>query len=116
MTLGTDIYAALQALASGRVYPLIGPPGAVAPYIAWQAIAGEADYHVRGPSGLHRTRVQIDIWAATYAAAQSLADSARTAMRASTAFSVAGEFDLPDDYDPESDTYRVSLDLVLWHG
>lgn len=116
MSLGTDIHAALQALAGGKVYPIIGPPNAATPYLVWQVVAGEADYHVRGPSGLHRTRVQVDAWAATYAAAQTLIDGARTALRASTAFSVSGEFDPADDYDPESDTYRVSLDLVLWHG
>lgn len=115
MSLGTDLYTALQALAGGRVYPVLAPPTCAAPYLVWQVIAGEPDYHARGASGLQRTRVQVDAWADTYAAAQALIASATTALRGSANWAVAAEYVNPDDVDPETGHHRASTDYVLWH-
>ena len=57
-------HAPLTALVDNRIHWLELPRGvSLRPYVILQEIGGQDDYHSTGSSGLHSTRVQIEIWA-----------------------------------------------------
>lgn len=101
--------------AAARVYPLIRPQGAALPAVTFQRIDTQrlATTSLSGHNSKIRCRMQIDCWATTYAAAQSLFDAVKAAMLSATAFSAlnAGEHPL---YEDDTKIYRVTSDWSCW--
>jgi hypothetical protein len=65
--------------------------------------------------GLFATRIQVDWFTVTYAQAQTLKASARTAM--ASAFGNAAKENLSFDlYEDEVKLHRVSMDWSVWHS
>ncbi|QBF32146.1 DUF3168 domain-containing protein [Thalassococcus sp. S3] len=66
-------HAPLRDLVGGRVHWLRQPRDAEGfPYVNLTLVSDLHAYHMEGPSGLHRTRVQTDTWAETYGTATSV--------------------------------------------
>ena len=66
--------AALSAAVGGnRVYSITFPQGTDAPSVLMTRISGLGEFHLRGPSGLNRNRVQLGAWAPSVAEACELA-------------------------------------------
>lgn len=120
--------AAISALVSTRVYPMLVPQGATYPAISYQKISGN---HVRALSGstagLANPRIQINCWARTYSAAKSLAEQVRLAMdgyagsMGSESVNACFLMDERDQFEPspgnEADRlYCTQLDFEVWHG
>lgn len=56
------IYELLKTYASGRVYAMLAPQNATAPFIVFQEIDSERWRSINGPSGVAQATFQIDVY------------------------------------------------------
>jgi hypothetical protein len=113
--LTSDLLAALAgtAGAGSRVYALHVPQkDATYPAVVYQVISDSPTTSLVGSRKPDRVRVQVDAWAATYAAARSLHAEVRTKMEAAAYQGMLA--DVRDDFEPEAGLYRVSADFFCW--
>jgi hypothetical protein len=99
--------------AQDRVYPQIAPDNVERPYIVYQRVTQNVENVLSGRTGLINTRLQVDVYASTYAQAQQIATA------------VAGLMDgwaLPnvqilaqDIYESDVKLHRVMADYSIWH-
>ncbi len=99
--------------AQDRVYPQIAPDNVERPYIVYQRVTQNVENVLSGRTGLTNTRLQVDVYASTYAQAQQIATV------------VAGLMDgwaLPnvqilaqDIYESDVKLHRVMADYSIWH-
>lgn len=112
-------HAAVRAQADTRIYPLVIPqdPPPVYPGITYQRITSDHVASLQGHSGLVDARVQIDVWALSYAGAKALAREVKAAITEPGADKLGGLLltDL-DDYEPDTRLYRVSMDFSIWYS
>ena len=116
MSIQTQLFAQLQSIFTGRFYPAIAPDKTALPYGVYSRISAveQATLDSNGGEGNNiNTRLQIDIYAATYLAAQSAAQSVKTAMKSWTVTNIVDSEQ--DFYEPETKLYRVMLDFSAWH-
>ncbi len=111
---------AIAAVVTARVYPVRLPQGIKDASIVYSRISAQGDHHMQGPSGLARVRMQIDCYAQTAAAANSLANLVKEAIDGHSgsmgSVPVQGVFfeserDLP--FDDVSGMYGVSRDYFI---
>lgn len=120
---------AISAKVEGeRIYPVRIPQGVNGTSIVYNRISGQGDHHNQGPSGLARSRVQIDCWAKTADAASTLANLVKDRLDGWQGdmeygsssprefVNVPGAFfeNERDLWDPESEMYGVSRDYFIW--
>lgn len=125
-----DMQAALRArlvaaatLAGSRVYWLDRPQGTDLPSITLQTVSGDRPQHMAGFQGTRSSRVQMDVWAASYSAARQIMDAAVAAIapkNTSNGIEFGRTF-FEDERDfterLETQTiYRTSVDLIVWHS
>lgn len=116
------ITALLAGIAGGRRFWVRAPQGTALPFVVMQRISGIRDYVNSGPSGYVESRVQFDIYADTYTAAQVEARALVSALSGHSGGGVQGVFidserDLPaSDTGEVSQLYRVSIDARVHHG
>jgi len=95
------------------------------PACVLQRITGLPGYHTKGPDGLVKSRVQIDVWGETYTSCKAAARSIISAISgysgevSGTKFQgifIDGNRDMPDeDNDANNRLFRVSIDALIWH-
>lgn len=115
----STIQEQLVALLSGNtdagteVHPMTAPDGTVPPYITYQRITADEEPVLSGSSGLTNTRVQIDIYARTYAQVQTIAAQVDALFAAWSVQNVS----LPaqDLYEDAVKLFRISADYSIWH-
>lgn len=117
--------AAVIALISNRVFPGAVPQGAPMPAIVLNVLTGAPLYADDGECGLAETRVQIDSWADSYAAAKKLGRAVHQALSAFDGTVNGVEFQsvtLEDERDLRESganaaeyRYRNSRDFIVWH-
>lgn len=104
----------MAGVASGRVHPRGSVDSPLAPYVTYFRVAGVDEIILSGSSGLVNTRMQIDGFATTYAEAQSLAATIKSALKGWEIQSVInGEQDL---YEDDTKLHRVLIDVSIWHN
>lgn len=120
----------VTALVGNRVTWLARGQASALPAIVLSRVTGLPDYTMAGPSGLVMSRVQVDCWGLSYAAAKTAARAVKAALsglggeHGGITFGgmfVEGE---RDDFDSGSNVqtgaaeryYRTSLDFIIWHG
>jgi hypothetical protein len=87
MTVESDIYALLNPLVSGRLFPDVAPAGTVAPWGVYQQLGGEASTLItRTVSAKQNGRFQVSFWAKTRSEAAALALDAEHLMTLATDF------------------------------
>ena len=70
-----------------------------------------------GATGLARTRIQFDAWAADYSTAKSISDALRAALHGSQRWGagrvswIENEW---DEYEPDLEQYVRILDVIIW--
>lgn len=135
MAMEEDLRALLLAAAGvssalgTRVYWLEREQGGVLPAAVLRTVGAQPDYAMDGETGLHRHRVQVNVYADTVATAKSAAraiEAAASGARAtqgSTEFRgifVDGGFDdriSPTVRSPEADRpFEIRLDLIVHHA
>ena len=114
MTVETDVYDALtgDGTISGqvgtRVYPAISPPAVTYPLIVYSTISAVPN----GSNGCVRTRIQLDVYAATYAVVKTIRGGVQALADATKNWTyVEG----PDDYEDEEEVFRQVIDLIIQH-
>ena len=114
--------AGVTALVGTRVYPGARTQGSALPALVFNRISGVRDYTMTQASGLVESRVMVDVWAASYGAAKTLARAARAALSGiSGTFSgieiqgvfLDGERDSFEGEAPKR-LFRVSMDFKVW--
>jgi hypothetical protein len=114
--------AGVTALVGTRVYPGARTQGSSLPALVFNRISGVRDYTMTEASGQVESRVQIDAWAVSYAAAKTLARAVRACLSGikGTYSGVAiqgvfldGERDTFEGEAPDR-IYRVSMDFNVW--
>ncbi|MGG7567901.1 tail completion protein gp17 [Rhodovulum sp. DZ06] len=109
----------VSALAGTRVWPLRRPQGSDLPAVTLRRISGAPLQSHDGPASLARARVQVDVWAHSYAAAKALRGAVAAVLDA--AATPAGEIravrrlDERDLSEADGRLVRISLDFELWH-
>ena len=106
-------HAGLSALVGTRVFPVILPQNVTLPAVRYQRITGGQVTAHSGYTGLENPRYQIDAWANTFDAARAIAKQIRLAMTSATTFTAIVLTDF-DDYEPEKNLFRISLDFSVW--
>lgn len=102
--------AGVTALVGLRVAPLLSAQDTTLPAITLQRISLVPQNHLTGDGDLDAARVQLDAWATTYAEARAVADACRTCLQAAN-----HQLELEsDDYDPDTQEYRVIQDWSVW--
>jgi hypothetical protein len=71
---------AITTLVGTRIYPLLAPQGAAAPYLIYQRISGERVRNFDESNQSAQPRIQIDAYAETYTVARQLAAAVRAAL------------------------------------
>lgn len=108
--------AAITAITSARIYPVILPPGTAAafPAITYLRVSGDRIYSLSGYSTLENPRMQVDCWSTSFETTKGLADEVRQAMDNATAFASILISD-QDLYEDEMKLYRISMDFSVWN-
>lgn len=97
---------------AARITPVVRTQGFIAPAILLQRISTTPTNHLRGSGSLDANRVQLDIYAETYAEALAIGIACRAALTAAGHF-----FQLElDAYEPEPapELYRVTQEYSIW--
>lgn len=91
-----------------RLYPFgEAPQGVSLPYAVWQVVNGSPENFLSGRPDIASYRLQVDVYAATGAAARSVADALEHAIELQAhVVSYNGE-----DRDKETRNYRSSFDV-----
>lgn len=106
----SDLFAALSATFATRLYPVIAPQGVARPFGVYNRVSAiPATIHA---DGAIETRIQIDVYADTYSAAVTLADSTATAIKNAGFSSV--QMNAVDEYESNTKLFRVILEFTFW--
>jgi hypothetical protein len=117
------------AVGGDRVSPLVLDQGDRGPSIVYTCVSAVGDHHMQGASGLAMARMQLDAWAETPDAADTLARLVKTRLdgyRGPMGFAgsppgpgvqVQGVFfdNIREDYEAALQLYRVSADYLVWY-
>ncbi|MBU1567715.1 MAG: DUF3168 domain-containing protein [Proteobacteria bacterium] len=112
MAIEGDVKDVLDSLVSNRCYPVVAPDNPTRPYIIYQVITNVPNVLLDGPGGLERRRMQIDIWAETYASQKSLEAQVFSAMAAATFSNIP--LMAQDSYEPETKLFRSIMEFSIW--
>lgn len=115
--------SAVAALAGERLFWNVVPQKTAMPYVRMQTVTDLRPQHLAGYDDGRETRVQVDVFAATYAAARALAEAIIAAMAAPATISdvrfgrtrAEGPRDLGEDATGGF-VHRLSLDLIIEHA
>lgn len=116
-----QITTLLASVAGGRRFWGRAPQGVALPYIVLQRISGIRDNLMSGPSGYVQSRVQFDVYAATYNTARATARALVAAVSGHRSGTIQGIFidaerDLSAaDTGEVSHLFRVSIDAQIHH-
>ncbi|MBI4291324.1 MAG: DUF3168 domain-containing protein [Betaproteobacteria bacterium] len=116
MTVETDIFTALKALVSSRVYRDIAPANVTTlPRITFQQVGGLGVNFVDPTVPSKKNcRMQINVWHSSRDEATELARQVEDALRAYTALqtTVLGSF--VSVYEPDTGLYGTMQDFSFW--
>lgn len=107
--------AAVAAVVSTRIYPVVLPQDVALPAISYSRISGGQINSLTGYSNLESPRIQVDVWGETYSSVKSLAADVHTAMDGATTFGALLESDM-DMYEDDTKIHRVSMDFIVWNN
>jgi hypothetical protein len=115
MSVESDLFSALQALTSGRVFPDVAPLTTAQPYITYQQVGGESVAFVEnGIPSQKNARVQINIWGATRSSVSALALQVEAALMTATAFQARPLGSPMSTYDGDMLIFGAMQDFTVW--
>jgi Protein of unknown function (DUF3168) len=110
-----QIYALLQGLVSGRVFPDVAPENTVRPYCTYQTVGGQAvNFLKQAAPGASNARVQINVWADTRGTASALARQIEDLMRAAPGMQVTVEGAPVSIYETDTRLRGTMQDFSCW--
>ena len=99
--------------AQERVYPQVAPDGVASPFIVYQRVTENVENVLTGRTALINTRLQVDVYATTYAQAQQVATAVADLMAGWALPNV--QILAQDIYESEVKLHRVMTDYSIWH-
>ena len=108
-----DIFTALSTLAGGRVFPNIAPNNVQKPYVVYARVSSAPENTLADGAPIENTRLQVDCFDTTYAAAVVLAETVKAAIKSSAITHVL--LLEQDQFEPEALLHRVILDFSIWN-
>ena len=114
-TIQEALCSQLNGVASGGVFPLTAEQNVAPPYIVYTRVPSAIENTLSGNGNppINNTRFQLDVWASTYAQAQSTAAAVRAAMQSWSVQNV--QLMEHDEYEPDVRLFRVIMDFSVWH-
>jgi hypothetical protein len=102
MTMESDLQTLLKTQCD-RVFADVAPVGTAKPYVTWQAIGGRSLRNLDGSASDKRhTVMQVNVWASSRPAANTLIRSIEDAICASTDFITTVEGEPLSTYEPDT--------------
>ena len=124
-----DFQSALRARISsvighGRVYWGAVPQGTAGSYVRLTTVSDQRPLHLKGYTTSRETRVQMDVFAGTYAEARQMSETIIAAVERPEAVGAVqfgrtraeGPRDLGEDVTGGTYIHRLSTDLLVWHS
>jgi hypothetical protein len=97
---------------TATIYAIVTPQGTPLPYVTYQRVANNVENVLSGLPPIENVRMQVDVWAATYAGAQALKQSIIAAMQTWTVQNVLiSDYDM---YEQDVQVFRVLLEFSIW--
>lgn len=114
MSMESDLSALLKGICA-RTYPDVAPANAVAPWITWQGIGGQATRFLDNSAADKRhTLMQISVWSKTRAEALALIRQAEDALCASATFYAGPQGEPKSTYEPDTKLYGCLQRFEIW--
>ena len=116
--------AALVEGGVARIHWVKVPQNSPVPYVRMQTVSDPRPQHLKGYQANRETRVQVDVFSASYKQARSLAETVVATMAEPTTVAgvrfgrtrAEGPRDLGEDLPGGGYVHRLSLDLLVWHS
>lgn len=114
----------VTALVGQRVTWMDRPQGSALPAVTLQTISDDRPQHMKGFQDYRATRVQVDVWAASYGSGRAVTEAVIAALAPEAANSSGVNFgrsfvealrDLSERLGTQ-DIYRTSFDLIVHHA
>lgn len=116
MTIESEVFAALQGLVDGRVFPDVAPEDTPVPYITYQAVGGEPVNLLTGElPGKTNTRMQVNVWASTRLAASEIGAQVENVLRSANALQPDVLTGRTATYDDTTRYRGTTQDFSLWY-
>ena len=134
-TLDSALYAKLSEVTSvTAVYNQVAPQNTVLPYLVFNVISERPQNTHDGFADLTRSRVQVSVFSAGYAAVQLIVDDILTALASKTytVYFIMPEFPINFDgwpdvqsvfnvneldiFEEATKIYHCPLDFLIWHS
>jgi hypothetical protein len=115
MTLQEELQARLFSFVGVAVFPMVATQDAAYPHITYQRISSRNENVMEGNGNppISQCRMQIDVWAKTYAQAQTLSDQVTAAMQSWSIQNV--QISSRDLYESDVKIYRMTMDYSIWY-
>jgi hypothetical protein len=119
--------SSITSLATGGVYWILAPKGAIVPYIVLNRVATTDTHTVDGAIGLRGALFQVDCYATTYYAARAISVAVRSLIGSYTgnlpdtdSTDVDGIFtekdwDMPYEEGAKGFVFRALLEFRVWY-
>lgn len=104
-----------------RLYPVKLPQAVTYPALSYQQIGGTTERHLQGRSTLKWARLQVDAWAPTIAAAQTIADAVADALdgyrgqAGNILITDSWQDSRSDGYEDDAEIHRTTLDFQIYY-
>lgn len=109
-----DVRSVLSPVFAARFYPAgTVPDGAARPFGAYQVISHVPDAVLSGSGTKTQSRIQVDVYADTYAAAWSTIAAVKAAMIAASFPNVL--LNVTETFEDDTALHRVSADYSIRH-
>jgi hypothetical protein len=110
------------ALIGDRLYPLQIPQEATLPAAAYAVVSSDPFPYLGQPASSWITRIEVSVWARSYAAARAAAAAVRAAVdhqtsgwTGATVTGVRISQGETDSYNPKTQEYETALELTVTH-
>jgi hypothetical protein len=114
MTMEADLVAVLRGLCP-KVHPDVAPQGSVPPWVTYQQTGGQPLRYVDNqPMSLRHTRMQIDVWHTSRAAALVLIRQIEEALAGAAAFTARPDSEPVSNSEPDLGWYNSQQDFEIW--
>jgi hypothetical protein len=100
----------VTALVGQRISPTTRAQDTTLPCVVLSLISVVPTNHLNGAPTLDANRVQLDVFAETYASARAVADACRASLETA---GVAMDNEI-DDFEPDVSEHRITQDFMVW--
>ena len=117
MTLSGRIAQILAPCAAGGSHRTRAPQGVALPYVVFTFASSDVANVLDGPPVANNTRLQVDVYSATAAEADTVMDAVTAVMQAAADagdprnYAISSPADQPD---PDTRLYRVMIEFSVW--